>query len=400
MIPRLAAALALIAAAVLAVPAGPAWAQAPAGPLTISGAVVNGTDGGDPVEGLTVVLHRNTAEELTETPTAAGADGSFSFDAVDYDPEAAYGISVLYKGALYGLDLDLSAGPPPPVELAIYEPIRSDEVLTAELISVLINDADPASRTLSVLEIARLVNGSDLAYVPGPEPMQIIRFALPEGASELRVDTSLLLADVFQVDRGFGVAASVPPGTHEVLYSYRFPYSGAEQVFTRTLRYGAGSLRFVVPGGIAGIAASSVGEPEAVDIGQAPYMVIEAGDVPRGHALRVTLTDLPMPGLGDRAARTLSTLRWELAAPVALGVVVAAAAAYALWRNRRAAPVTTRRGGGALSEREAALSMIAELDALRRAEEIDDDEHRRRRSALTARLAAMRDREERGPGAG
>ena len=59
-----------------------------------------------------------------------------------------------------------------------------------------------------------------------------------------------------------------------------------------------------------------------------------------------------------------------------------------------------RGGAGALSEREAALSMIAELDGLRRAGGIDDDEHRRRRAALTARLAAMRDREEGEPGAG
>ncbi len=386
---RLAPALALMAAAAIWAPHAPALAQSPSGPVTITGTVANGTDGGDPVEGLSVVLHRNTAEELGETRTEAGADGSFAFDAVTYDPDLAYGVSVFYKGALYGANLDLSAGQPGPVDLTIYEPIRSDEVITAELVSVLINGADPASQTLSVLEIARLVNGSDLAYVPGPEPMQILRFALPEGASELRVDTSLLVADIFQVDRGFGVSASLPPGTHEVLYSYRFPYSGAEQLFTRTLRYGAGSLRFVVPSGVAGIGRSSIGRAQAMDIGEAPFEVIEAGDVPRGHVLTVTLTDLPVPGLGDRVSRTLSTLRWELAAPVALGVVVAAAAAYALWRNRRRGPAPAP-ASGHFDEREAALAMIAELDELRRAGGIGDEEHRRRRSVLTARLARLR----------
>ena len=221
--------------------------------------------------------------------------------------------------------------------------------------------------------------------------MQLIRFALPSDSSDLRVDTSLLAADIFQVDRGFGVSASVPPGSHEVLYSYRFPYGAAEEVFSRTLRYGAASLRFVVPSGIATISDSSVGTPEEVTIGEAPYHVIEVSEVPRNHVLTVTLGDLPMAGLGDRTARTIRTLRWELAAPVALGVVVAAAAAYALWRNRRFG----RRGAGVDAmlpkEREAVLSVIVELDGLYRAGAIEEEVYRKRRTALTERLATLRE---------
>ena len=80
----------------------PLSAQEQAGPLTIQGRVVNGTEGGDPVEGLPVVFHQNSVDMLNESRTAAGPDGGFIFRDIIYDPDIAYGVSVIYKGALYG----------------------------------------------------------------------------------------------------------------------------------------------------------------------------------------------------------------------------------------------------------------------------------------------------------
>ncbi len=401
--PSTAIVLALIAAAALAIGvagAQPASAQAQEGSLTIQGRVINGTVGGDPVDGLSVVFHQNSVEMLNESRTQAGPDGEFVFSGIVYDPDIAYGVSVIYKGALYGANLDLSEGEPEPVELAIYEPIRSDEVLSATLVSLLIESADPVSQTLTVLEIVRLVNASDLTYVPGPEPMQIIRFGLPDRTRDLRVDTSLLVADVFQVDRGFGVSASVPPGTHEVLYSYQFPYSGANLDFRRNLRYGADLLRVVIPNQVAGLADVSIGEAGEIDIGGQPYNVLEVAGVPRGHDLGFTLTDLPVPGFGDRAVKTFRSIRWELAAPVALGVLAAAAAGYVLWRNRRSGRLPAPGRRAPPDERELVVAMVADLDRRRREDGMDEEEYRRRRAVLTRRLAGLagggpgRDREE------
>ncbi len=389
---RTAVIIAMIFAAALAIGvagAHPALAQAQAGSLTVQGRVINGTEGGDPVEGLSVVFHQNSVEMLNETRTPVDPEGGFVFSDIVYDPDIAYGVSVIYKGALYGVNIDLSRGEPGPVELAIYEPIRSDEVLSATLVSMLIESADPVSQTLSVLEIVRLVNASDLTYVPGPEPMQIIRFGLPERTRDLRVDTSLLVADVFQVDRGFGVSASVPPGTHEVLYSYQFPYSGASHLFWRNLRYGADLLRVVIPSKVAGLADVSIGAPGEIDIGGQPYNVIEVEGVPRGHDLGFTLTDLPVPGFGDRAVNTFRSVRWELAAPVALGVLAASAVAFVLLRNRRSGRVPAPGVRVAPDERELVISMVADLDRRRREDGMDEDEYRRRRAVLTRRLAGL-----------
>lgn len=388
---------ALLAALLIALALSPAKAPTalaqeppPGDPITVTGRVVNGTADGGAVAGITVVFHHNTVEELGEIDAVAGADGSFEFPGVVYDPAKAYGVSVVYKGALYGINLDLSLGQPEPIELAIYEPIHSDEILRASLVSVLINIVDPTSEVLSVLEIVRLVNDTDLAYVSGPEPMQIIRFALPEGATNLQVDSSLLVADIFQVDRGFGVSASVPPGVHEVLYSYDFAYSGSTEEVVRNLRYGADLLRVVIPRQVAALIAPSIGEPGEVDIGEQPYNVLEVAGVPKNHELTFTLTGLPVPGFGDRVVNTLDGIRWELTAPIALGVLAAAAVAFVLWRNRRAGPRLALEGGP-VDERELVLGMIADLDQRRREDDLSEEEYRRRRSILTGRLAALRD---------
>ncbi len=381
----------------LAVPSASAQEPLGDGPISVSGRVVNGTADGGPVEGLTVVFHHNTVEALGEDDAIAGSDGSFAFTGITYDAATAYGVSVIYKGALYGINLDLSVGSPEPLEVTVYEPIHSDEVLRAELVSVLISVVDPVTETLSVLEIVRLVNDTDLAYVPGPAPMQIIRFGLPEGATGLQVDTSFLVAEIFEVNLGFGVSASVPPGTHEVLYSYQVSYSGASRVVTRNQRYGADLLRVVIPRDLAGLANPSIGVPGEVLIGEQPFNVLEVADVPKNHELSFTLTGLPEQGLGDRVSNRFNAIRWELTAPVTLAVLVAIAAAFVLWRNRRAGPVRllAASGDAPLDEREAILEMITDLDEDRREGDVSEEDYRRRRSALTTRLAAIRQQDQR-----
>jgi len=384
-----------VALAIVLVAVPPVVAQEPSGSITVSGRVINGTADGGGVDGLAVVFHHNTALELGEDGAVVGPDGEFAFTGITYDADTAYGVSVVYRGALYGVNLDLSQGGPAEIELAIYEPIRSDEVLRAELVSVLISVIDPATQTLSVLEIVRLVNDTDLAYVPGPEPMQIIRFGLPDGAVNLQVDTSLIAADVFQVDRGFGVSASVPPGAHEVLFSYQIEYSGSTEELVRNLRYGADLLRVVIPQTLAGLIDPSIGAPAVVDIGEQPYNVLEVEGVPKNHELRFTLTELPVAGFGDRLVNRLKAVRWELAAPVALAVIVVAAAAFALWRNRRAGTgrISADIGDDLLDERESILVMVTDLDEDRHEGEISEEDYRRSRSILTTRLAALRDRD-------
>ena len=331
------AALAALAAAALLTAAayGPAVADA-ADAVSIQGRVANATLGGRPAPGLEVVLHREgpTLHEHDETTT--DAEGRFRFDGVVYEPDLTYGVTVVYQGALYGADLDLSAGPPPAFTLAVYEATTGLDALSVSRASVLLAGVDAESQTLWALEIVEVVNDTDTTYVPGAGPMNILRFGLPPGATDLEVDTRLMGADLIQVDRGFAVTASVPPGAHEVMYAYSFPYSDVELELTRNLLYGADDLRFLASPDVAAIASDDLEGPRTVEVGGRSLQLLTASDLPRGARVTVDLLDLPRSSLGRKLAARIADAPLEMAAPVGLVALMLAVIALALWRGRRA----------------------------------------------------------------
>ena len=332
--PWLALALAIMVAAAPASALSPsAFAQQT--PITVEGRVTNGTSGGGDTGGLTVVLHRDSSTRHEDSEAVTDFAGRFRFDGVEYDAALAYGLSVTYQSALYGVNVDLSAGSPPAVEIFVYEATSDDDALSAASASVLYASADESTRSVAVLEIIRLVNGSDRTYVPGPEPMDLVRFGLPPGAGRLRVDTRLASADFVQVDRGFALIASIPPGEHEILYTYEFPYSGQALEYGKSFNYGAGHLRVLAPVDVLRISSGRLGGPKTTLIGQREYHLLEATGIERGASIDLLLEDLPQPRLAGRVRQQLDGIRFELAAPVALAVLMAGVIAYALWRRSR-----------------------------------------------------------------
>ena len=301
----------------------------------VRGEVTNATPGGAGVGGLTVVLHRESATTHSHLETVTGADGRFQFDGIVYDSTVAYGLSVRFQGGMYGIDLDLSNGSPSPVFLTVYDGATDDEMLRASTASVLFARADKSNQEITAFEIIRLVNDSDRAYVPGPRPMDLVRIGLPPDARGLGVDTRLPGADFIQVDRGFALVASVPPGEHEVTYTYRFPYAGSGVSFTRSFKYGAESLRVLAADEAMRLSSEELGDAELVDIGGRSYQLIQASELPRGAEISIRIEGLPRESVWERLGQRLDSVRFEYAAPVALGLFMVILVAFAMRRRRR-----------------------------------------------------------------
>ena len=304
-------------------------------PITVSGKVTNMSQNGDPLDGLSVVLHENSADILGETEYKLSENNKFIFENIIYDPNKQYGVSIIFKGALYGLNLDLSLGSISDLEIEVFEPIRSDELLKASLVSILINSVNVETKSISVLEIIKLVNNSDLTYVPGPAPMQLLRFSLPEGAYNLMIDSSLVGAEIFQVDKGFGLSASLIPGEHDIFFSYDMPYDSKTYQISKNLRYGAEILRVVAAVDLVSLGNTSHGNFEESLIGERKYNVLEVSNIAKEEGLLVTLEDLPIPSAPQRFSTAFKSIRWELAVPVALGIIVIFSAGTIIWLNSK-----------------------------------------------------------------
>ena len=364
--------------------------------LAVEGTIANATPGGADVSGVPMTFHQQSASVHDHSESITDSDGRFRFDGIAFDPTLVYGLSVKYQGALYGLDLDLSQGSPAPVAIDVYDATDSQDGLFFASESVLFAWADKSNRTVSTLEIIKLVNDSQLTYVPGSGPMELLRFGLPEAASGLRVETTLLGADFIQVDLGFALLASVPPGEHELTYSYRFPYTGAKASFTRTLRNDVRQLQVLAPVEVLKLSSDRLGVPEIVAIGEPPfqrsYQRLEANGLEIGDVVSFTLSDLPQPTLRDDVSRFFDGVRFEYVAPVSLGLVMLSLLAYSLWRRFLS-------GDGAYSpgsevpvqdeERRTLRQMISDLEANFEVGVVTEGDYRRRHALLSSRLASL-----------
>jgi len=371
MIPRVAAVVALLVVAA----AGAAAAQ-DGSTVTVEGTVLDGTAGGHVGPGLPVFLVSSAGPQY-ELRTVTDEEGRFRFDAPPPPSGERLGVSLQYKGAVYGEIVGIVDGLTLPVAITVYDSSNDELLIEASSASLLFARVDRAAQTLWALEIVKLVNDSDLTYIPGSGPMDLLRFGLPPDADNLTVDTGLIGADVLQVDRGFAVVAPVPPGEHEVMYAYSFPYDGEELELTKSLLYGAAGLRILVPEEVGGL--SGAGEIERVTIGERPYRVLTGADLPRGAKVPYRLVSLPQATIGDRALQGLDWIRLEYAAVVGLGLVMASLIAYALIRRTPAES----------SERLRLVRVIASLDAAFEAGEIARDEYDQARKALTTSLTSL-----------
>ena len=367
-------------------------AQTPGEPPVVEGQVINGTADGGGVSGLTAQFHQVTATRDNIVNAVTDLEGRFSFEGVAFDPAAVYGVSVDYQGALYATDVDFSEGSTPPLVVTVYDATNADSSLTVSAASLLLAQVDKETQTLWVLEIVNVRNDTDKTHVPGPDPMSLLRFGLPPGADGLGVDTSLLGGDVIQVDRGFALTASVPPGEHQVMYEYHFPYQGSEAQLAKSFPYGAASVRVLTPYEVVRISSQQLGAPEVVTIEGRPYQLLRGSDLSRDSRITLDLLGLPRASFMDRMERRLEGVRWEYVAPAGLGLLMVALMGFALRRRNatRETHIQEMVDGETLEvERKRIVHQLAELDDSIEGGTLSEGQYRRRREGLTARLDAL-----------
>lgn len=364
--------------------------------ISIQGRVSNGTlDSGGSTAGLTVSLHAERTTGHDHVDTIVDEDGRFSIDEITFDPTAVYGISVRYQDALYGTDVDLSAGSPPDVLITIYEATHSLDIISTDSTSILFAAIDSDSQTISALEIVKLSNDSDYTYVAGTEPMNLLRFGLPEGYLDLRVDTRLIGADIVEVDKGFAVLSSVPPGTHDFMFTYEFPYSGTQSIFEKNLRYGARTLRILSPVEVLSLSSPELGAATSVTIGERNYQLIEAENIGNGTRISVVLDGLPKQTLGQRLTGSFDGLRLEYAGPIGLATLLGIIVVFAVVRRGRRFELASAQANGTDGgdptqlERRALRDMITGLESGFQSGSVNETDYRRRRRVLEARLTTL-----------
>ncbi len=357
----------------------------------VNGKIKNGSSNGEIPAGLSVALHSEHLEKGAGMfHTFTEADGSFEFPSIEVEEDTLYGVSVIHQGATYTQNVNPSDGAP--VEIEVFDAVDSDDVVAGFNASVLFTNVDPMTRRVSIMEMITLINESRLTYVPAGGPMDLLRFGLPAGSDQLIVDTNLPGADWIQVDRGFALIASVPPGKHEVMYVYSVPYENSFLEYEKTWQYGTSSLRVVSEEDLVDFQTDLGVDYQSVEIGGIDYRVQEAPDIQRGLKTMFRLTDLPAPTFRQSLSQGYNAMRYEFVGPVSLAILLSVGGLYGTWRvvQIRRRSLADRRGWFPGSdERQVIEDMISELDFLLEEGSLGIDEHRRRSEILNRRLLAI-----------
>ena len=279
----------------------------------ISGKVTNQTMNGSNVEGVEIFLHiSDLSGEILETQKTL---------IVEYQ-------GVIYSNIIQPEDIN-------GINISVYDAVTDDSIISISSNSILFSDVDLISKKISILEMVNISNSSDLTYTPNDNPMSLIRFSLPNSWENLQVDSNLLQAQVLQVNLGFSLMTNIPPGVHEILYSYEISYEDSDYIFNRSIPYGIDSLKIFILPEFMKIDDISLGAPEIIEFNKKEYSIFEVKSLEKGSDFQYKLTDLPIASFIDNLKNDFSNIRFEYMSSVILILLLVTAPLYVLINKKK-----------------------------------------------------------------
>ena len=298
----------------------------------ISGNLVNRTNSETDLSGIEVFM---SVPDTTKPPsvTVTETEGRFRFTLVESIlSENLYVFTVVYENAVYGTSLTgEQMFSNKPILIEVYNSTNDQNVLSVLNHSVFIGAIDKINMRIRVLEMQTLYNHSLSTYIPGDSPMSLVRFGLPLGFEKLSLDTVLKFSEVFEVNRGFALNTSVPPGEHEVLYSYDLNYNNAELFMGRSLPYYVESFRMMVPANIGELDFTGNGTKTVVDVDGKVYQLLEKKDLLSSDEITVNYRGLPEPSIYQRFTNLFSYKNFIIMAPLFLAISLFLIVVFSVW---------------------------------------------------------------------
>ncbi|MGZ3680667.1 MAG: hypothetical protein ACXWQR_19410 [Ktedonobacterales bacterium] len=376
---------------------------------SVSGVLVNGTHGNAvvPHQGVTLqAVVRGKAQDVATT-TSDGA-GHFSFSGLDTTGETTYAVYSMFQGGTFpSAAITFDTGNTQQVTLTVYDVTTSDAALRIGVANILINSQTESNKlkgTVPVGEFLTFVNSGNTAYVgsvtpANGKPMNLLRFSLPNGATNLALGAGFAGVQIVQVDTGFGAQATVPPGKSQFAFAYDVTYSGTDYTFQYKAEYPTDRVAVLAVPSV-GVDARDFTADSSVAAGGVQYQALHRDAMKHDDLASFRLTRLPLPGedpvidvphlavVGTILALLLALAlglylrRGDLA--VALGLIPPAKRVS----PARVAKVTLAERE---TERKRLLRALLALDARHDAGTLSDAEYQRRRDETRASLRVLLD---------
>lgn len=353
--------------------------------LSISGNLTNLTNDESSVGDVEITLHISSLEKESQTfSSLTNVEGKFEFKNIPYLESSLYGVSLIYQDAIYVESVSFDQKIPLDIKINVFDSSSSDDSIIIQNASMVFDNINSELQTISVLEVVTILNDSLVAYVPGEGPMDLLRFGLPEGASNLNVDTNIFESNYVQVDRGFALIASILPGSHELTYSYEIPYQNSIFEYIKNWRYGANNLRIIIPTSDI-ILNSNFSDPVLdTEIGGRVYSVLETTNVSKGFESTIEIKNLPKSVWYQKFSQDFNSLKFEYSAPIALALILLIIGIWGISNTLKFRKRSNLWFPGS-SEKQVLEDMMSELEIKHNSGAVSDDYYFSRKNDLLLR---------------
>jgi hypothetical protein len=270
---------------------------------TVSGQVVNKTAGGGAPGGTNVVLvsfGRKEQAPVGQLTVQASADGHYSFTGVNRDPDLVYLLLARYQNVNYPIDqpFQLQDQPNYQSDITVYDATTDDNAIKLDRLNLLVVGADQG--VVQFMEMGSVVNSGDHTFVTAnPQDQALARalkFALPNGALGVQMQTGFSDQDVIASVSGVQVTSPVPPGSHQFAFSFQLPYSGSSADLSMQLPYPTGTYSVYLPDTGIKLDANGLTPGGPTQLGGQSYALYSANNLSKETMVGAQLSGLSSTG--------------------------------------------------------------------------------------------------------
>jgi uncharacterized membrane protein len=363
-----------------------ASAQSP--PDEILGIIVNGTDGGVVPENMEVLLMSidlASNQIIEQESTTVDEDGIFRFSNLVSGPDLSY--RVVANAGVYTPSIDMRGVENwSNVRINIYNPTTSLEDINLDSYVLMVPSIDAKGRQAGILTVINVNNTGDRIWMPNIDDpnltgLDLLRFNLPAGFTDLAVESELPPGYILEIDTGFAMTNPIPPGASAILVSYIISYEADGFDFTLKLPYGADQVRMLLPEDAGLIKAAQLGSLESVVVADNVFNSLEGINFAVDEQISVSFTGLPQPTALQSLSDFFEGRTYVIIIIWVVGIVLLAILGYALYSSRKSSDLSSE-DDDEFASRTDIVAEIAVLDEEYEAKNIDEDDYNDQRDEL------------------
>lgn len=363
-----------------------ASAQTP--PDEIVGIIINGTDGGVVPKNMEVLLMSidlATNQIIEQESTNVDEDGIFKFSNLVAGPGLSY--RVVANAGEYTPSVDMAGIENwSNVRINIYDQTTSLEDINLDSYVLMVPSIDAKSRQAGILTVINVNNAGDQIWMPNTDDpnltgLDLLRFNLPEGFTDLAVESELPPGNILPIGTGFAMTNPIPPGVSAILVSYIISYEGDGFDFDLKLPYGADQVRMLLPEDAGVIEAPQLGSLESVVVADNVFNSLEGINFAVDDQISVSFTGLPGPTALQSLTDFFEGRTYVIIIIWVVGIALLAILGYALYSSRKN-PSSSDEDDDEFASRADIVAEIASLDEEYEANNIGEDEYNEQRDEL------------------